>query len=475
MEDKIINYIKENFYKYTALMAGIFLLILLFAALDNFFEKIISDIKVRGYIYLGIILLWSFFWLYKRYGFPKNKKDNVGIIICIRTENDKQKIRLKNDFVRRINESIAQNNLASVINVILLNNYQADLLAGILYNYSKKIEEIRKSGIAPEKVSQDVRKWLKAQKKINGHFFVWGNVKERQDEENKYFFDLEALVIHNPINIALQKEIANDFLTVWYKKISFQEKIEFKGFILTADLVYIAIKYIIGIAALFSGDPFLAINLHANLEGDFSKFNPLPPNLQKIKNKLSNIIAEENLIIARRHYFNNNLVEAKKYIDESFKYLKENYSGYLLKAIIDFVIDKNPDEALKSIRSAKQYSENDGTWRYSEGFLLMYLEKFDEALKIYKKILENTYPNEDITLKEIFTFNENFLKAFPDKIQSYFIIGYLKYKKELNYPEALRNFEIFLDKSKNDQKLKVLSERAMSYKAELEQKMKLRN
>lgn len=476
MEEKIINYIKDHFSKYSALLAGIVLLVFLFSAFDNFFEKIIFRFNIRGYIYLGIILLWFVFWFYKRNYFPRNKKNNVGIIICIKTENDKQRIRLKNDFVKRLNELIAQNDLSSIINVILLNHHQAELLAGILDNYSKKINEIRKNESIPKKMPKEIKKWFEVQKKIGGHFFVWGSIKKRQDQENKYFLDLEALVIHNPINQVLQKEITNDFLTVWYKKISFQEKIEFTGFTLTADLIYIAIKYITGIAALISRDPFLALKLHTNLKADFSKFNPLPPNLQKIKTKLTNILAEENFLIAKWFYFKNNLEKTKKYLKESFNVLKENYGGLLLRAIIEFVNDQNPTESLKTVCIAKKYAGNDGTWRYNEGFLLMYLEKFNEALKIYKKISEKSYPNEDITLDEVFNFNENFLKEHSQKIQSYFIIGYLKYKKVLNYPEALKYFGLFLEKvneTSDDLKWNILSERARSYKNELEQKMNL--
>ena len=56
-------------------------------------------------------------------------------------------------------------------------------------------------------------------------------------------------------------------------------------------------------------------------------------------------------------------------------------------------------------------------------------------------------------------------------IQLFFVLGYLKYKKDSNYPKAYDYFEIFLSKANN--KYDFLIEKAKSYKAELEQKMKI--
>ena len=53
----------------------------------------------------------------------------------------------------------------------------------------------------------------------------------------------------------------------------------------------------------------------------------------------------------------------------------------------------------------------------------------------------------------------------------FFVLGYLKYKKDSNYPEAYDYFEKFLSKANN--KYDFLIEKAKSYKVELEQKMKI--
>jgi len=331
-----------------------------------------------------------------------------GIVICINAENDKQKIRIKNDFAGRLNKLILGNNLGKIVNIILLNSYQA------------------------ERVS-----WNSIQKSIRSHFFIYGNIKERQDMENKYFLDLEALVVHAPVNVPIKKQIKKEFLSVWYKQISFQEKIEFRGFEFTADSIFVAVEYIVGIAALVSGNIELALKLHNNLNNNpyFQKFTPLPPNLKHVKEELKSLLAEENYLIARYYYRQNNLEKCNNCLNQSFL-IQKNYGALLLRSIIEFCIENNPEKALNTIYESKKLAKNDGTWRYSEGF-----------------------------------FNEKILKSNPEKIQLYFILGYLKYKKDSNYPEAYDYFEIFLSKANN--KYDFLIEKAKSYKAELEQKMKI--
>lgn len=103
----------------------------------------------------------------------------------------------------------------------------------------------------------------------------------------------------------------------------------------------------------------------------------------------------------------------------------------------------------------------------------MYMEKFDNALKVYKKIVNTSYIGEENTLVEIYKFNEDFLEKHPEKIQSYFIIGYLKYKKESNYPDGLEYFEKFISASDSQDKYSLLRKKAEEYQGELKRIMKL--
>lgn len=463
MTEKILNYIGDNFSKKTALLCGFVCIFTFFVTIDGFLEKFVPRTSYRSVLYVGACLVWLLFWLYKRNHLPRNKKGYVGIVICVATENDKQKNRLKNDFVKRIRELVSQKNLKNVINIILLSNYQVEFATKILDEYAKNREN-----------KGAVEEWQKIRKRTRGHFFIYGTIKERQDGENRYFLDLEALVTHAPVQFSAQKQIVQDFLSVWYKQISFQEKIEFKGFLFAADTVFIAVQFVVGIAALVSGDLRLALELHASLDKDpyFSKFSQLPPNLLNVKRKIKTLLAEENFLIAKAFSKQEVWGEAEDYLERSLV-LEPNYGAYLLKSIVEFSVKNNPAEALKAVYQAKNLARSEETWRYNEGFLLMYLERFEEALKVYREIALTSYPGEEMALAEIYKFNQVFLIKHPEKIQSYFIIGYLKFKKELNYPDGLVNMEKFLDSIGTQEKYDLLRAEAEKCQRELKRFMQL--
>jgi len=464
MTDKMLNYIKDNFSLKTAFLCGLLGLLIFFAGIDGFIEKFISNVLYRAIIYFVVCLTWFFYWLYERNYMPKNKKDYVGIVICIETENDKQKNRLKNDFVKRFRELIAQKNLKKIINIILLSNYQAKYAIRVLEEYANNKQN-----------KEAVKEWQKIRKRTQGHFFVYGSIKERQDGENRYYLDLEALVIHAPVQFHTQKQIVQDFLSVWYKQISFKEKLEFKGFLFAADSIFIAVQYVVGIASLVSGDIFLALELHTRLDNDpyFLKVSSLQPNLLNVKKKLKILLAEENFLIAKSFSKQGAFPEAERYLEQSLS-IEPNYGSYLLKSIIEFSSKNNPDESLKCVYRARDLAtRNDGTWRYNEGFLLIYMERFTESLKVYHRIVNTSFVGEENRLVEIYRFNEDFLKAHPEKIQSCFIIGFLKYKKEQNYPVALEYLEKFISKNISQDKYRVLREKAEVYQKEIKKKMDL--
>jgi len=305
MYDWVFTYLRDNITKPIALFTGIFLLVfLLFISIDGLLGQIIQLAWIKFGIYGTCILIWCLYWLWYRNYFPKNKNGYVGILIAVRTENDKQKIRLKNDFTRRMRSLIRDCGLSNKIRIILLNKHQTKRIIGWI----------------EEGISNEVNDWSNIRYRTNAHFVIWGDIKERLDAENKYFFEKNAIVFHPAFSENQQKVIKKEFIEIWFKKISFLEKLEFKGFELSAELDYIAVKYIIGMASLFSRDPELAYKLHQDLNAELTNFNPLPNNLKAIQSKLTALLAEECFLIAWNFITDNNVQAAKKYISKSLDY-----------------------------------------------------------------------------------------------------------------------------------------------------------
>lgn len=64
--------------------------------------------------------------------------------------------------------------------------------------------------------------------------------------------------------------------------------------------------------------------------------------------------------------------------------------------------------------------------------------------------------------------NETLIRNEPDKIQSYFVLGYLLFKKSGNLPMALEHFQCFLKKAEGQPKFKSLIREAETCMQQIE-------
>ncbi len=152
--EKLDKFILENFNNPLALIAGLLIIvILIIAPLDSLIAQYIPNIFIKGLIYLIVLLIWILFWFYKRYHFPSNNKNAIGLIIAINAESDKQAKLIKNDFIAKINQLIKANNLQEIINIVIFDKYQSERLNNVL-----------------EEGLHDNKKLDKIAKKVKGHF-----------------------------------------------------------------------------------------------------------------------------------------------------------------------------------------------------------------------------------------------------------------------------------------------------------------
>lgn len=470
---KLLDFFKKNLSSYGVLILGWILIFVGTDKLDVIAERLFPNIykyeKLHVYIFfiafILLSILWFIVWHCLKNYLPKNKKDSLGIFVAISTENDKQRNRIKNDLVSRLKELIHENGLADFFNIIILDNKKTATMSSILNDYCNATAK------QPGKITRPIKKFNKIQKFLNLHFCVWGTIKERQDGVNKYYFDLDGIVVHDCPNLVIKKEISQEFLKIWFKKINFSEEIEFKGFKITAEIIFMAMEYMVGLAAFNSGNPSFAIKLHEKLTAQLLSFTYLPPNLQSIKNDLPIKLASEYCGIAKYYYSIDQMDEAKEFLKKSFLKNQKNYDACILQSLITFICDGDAKKALQSIEQAIPLADGNGVWRYNKAFILMHLEKFEKSLKLYKEITKVSYPREENTLNEVYNFCEKYLNCYPRRIWGYFILGYLQLKKSLNYPAALNHFESFLGKAKTKTKYKLLVKEAKKLKLEIEKFM----
>jgi len=118
-------------------------------------------------------------------------------------------------------------------------------------------------------------------------------------------------------------------------------------------------------------------------------------------------------------------------------------------------------------KAAKIAPTNDGTWRYSEFYVLIRLSKNIEALQSLDNILKTTFLNEIDTINQIVTYNTICLKEDLNHIQSDFIIGAIIYKKlDLPLPDY-EKLESFINACGDNENWKPLKVRAQQYLDEI--------
>lgn len=450
MEDlKIfLQIINGNLHKWYALIAGIIFEAVFLTVIDGLIEKFIQSPSIRGSLYFVLLLFWVLVWLNNRFVYPKNVIGKVGIVVAIYAESETERNRLKADFVRKLKEMFSEENISELAEIIFLKNHFAEQIVDS-NSPKKEIEQINQ--------------------KIGAHLYIWGDIKKRLNGESGDVYSLafHGYVVHKPITMELSSDLAKDFSSILPREINFSER-EFKGFEVSAKMIHLAIKYIIGLAAFVSQDPQLAFTLHNGLQEKFNLYRPLPVHIQRIRDRIPILLSEEALWISKWHYTNMRVEDAKSYLSVALKNNNQNYGMWLMKSILDFN-DGNISAALKSINSAKKSPNANVTWRYNEAFLFFWTGKYDKAILACDKLKKISYIEESLLCKEVREFNLNILQTDKEHPQVYYWIGYLSYFKENNLCNALEDFENFHRFA--DETMNILKAKSEVYLREIRQKM----
>src|SRR3989339_749256 len=186
------------------------------------------ELLLGSIISIVLLLTWFTIWLVYQNLFPKTKKDQKGIyfIICSdkNEKENKNKLdnRLNNDILNRMDTIISRYPISSKIKIHILNDYQKDKLTTILKDYSKKLRELNEHNINQILKYKEIKKFFKLNSKINGSYFIWGNLRFRNsNEEPTYILQtIDGLVCHKPTPLDIKKRLSESLLELAYEKIT---------------------------------------------------------------------------------------------------------------------------------------------------------------------------------------------------------------------------------------------------------------
>ena len=360
---KAEDYFFNNLCSVWSLVIGELVVFSLSFLMEDFLSKLLSlkPAIVLRWATIVLSFAWGAFWFWYR-KIPRGKDGKFVMVIAIRAENDQKKINLINDFKEKIEELLVQKSLSDILDVVVLNQYHSNQLVPALRKEQGSLDGL------------EVKR--KLSKKTNGGLFIYGDVKDRVDGVEKCFLNLDAALLHRE-NQKTSDSIKEGFANLWVRSRCFDKNREFHEFRVTAEVIFHATRYVVGMALGASGNIDIALKLHESLYDDFSKLKICPPNILHIKNKLKELLMEENFILAHYFFKNGNSITAEKHLAKSMQ-IGKSYSGYMLQSNLEFSYKNDARAALESIKKAKEIA-NDGTWRYNKGFLMMFREKFSEC------------------------------------------------------------------------------------------------
>lgn len=469
LSEKNIEIIKRSSKSEVALIAG---WIIIFGVYKIIIDSIILEKSYLNGILLGILmLLWAIGWFINAKRFSRASKNKVGIILSLEFEKDGKVVR--DDYISQLKKEIINSKLYDV-EIVGLDNVETKRANKIINLYTQKQNQLLESGELYKKgmrIPNEFKQFAKLVKKTRGYFFIWGKVVKRE----KYFIDMEAVIIHKPVKIETHNKLINEFRNVFPKEISFYEKMEFQNVKLSTNYIVIGIKYITGIAALVSYDYYNALKIHKDVYSQLKREKNLPPNLVHVVNELKGLISEELYLIAKYHTEQGNQNKSNELIEEALQFMPKNYDVLILKSYIEFVQNNNDETAMNFIKKAEKVKTKDYTWMYNKGFILMYQQHFKLAYECYKKLSKKQFDGERYIQDQVINFITKYIEENNNDFQFIFTLGYLYYKK-VEPPQlgkALENFELFLQKASQNKDYDFLVEKAETFCREVKDILKI--
>jgi|GEM_PF-1961844 len=437
--DRIIN--KDNFVTWWGLV--IFLLLGAGALLtfEALFKEIVFTPITRLIIYgLALLVLFCIWWSVRQ-KLPQRPPDlpnAVSIVLAIDTEDEKARSRLETDFISEFRNQVEVSQVADMVFIQPTEKYQA---ARIIKSIESLREESRLYGSSIHNTKTH-RDWSDIHKEVRGDFYLYGKLYSR--EKGKYVLDFRGHV-DEAFSPQLKDELAGYYNAFGVEKKLIDEGQEIKGFAVEAKYYYIIAKYVIAFVALYQGGINFSHRLHRDLERDFENTEDFPGKDHLVK-QLRARLSLEHFIFARQKFHTGYPDEGEAELRLAEEYDPNNGSVYMFKAVIEFARRRNVDTAMRYVHKARDLaSPDDGSWRYSEAFLLMFKQKYREAWKVYEYILQNPYPHEEYTVQQVIDFNEGMLVNYPKFYESHFILGLVKGCKMGDLRTGLDHMRTFLD------------------------------
>jgi hypothetical protein len=432
--DKIIEFLERNWHKpFASVLAPLFGFVFLLWYFYSNEHQNISELQIIIALIGGLIVFVT--WILTN-RLPKVKAGNVGIVVCLICDSPEEDKQVKLDFVANLR--LLSQEGGSNFQLVEIPNWA---LSG----------------------SEDHSKLDKLLAKVRGHFLIYGRVRMRnKDGKPAHILAFDGMVRHRPTTPEIQKQLAEDFTRVFPKRVVIEKENDVFSFEATSEWTDVSTRYVIGTAALISGDVAYAENLFRYVEDKLHQPHVSNFGIKEISRLLPQRFRQlYSAWIAHLYsaYFSTRDVRYLKRCDEIatrlLVYDNSNYGAMMIKAICEFIFRRDVSAAHKLITKCR--NDKDWAWWYSRAFLHAYQGKMDEALSDYRHAFAGPIVDKSVPV-QCEEFIQIVIAQEPDRIQLHFCSGLINFHAKEDYIAAERDFDLFLASSKSQSFPKLVRE-----------------
>jgi tetratricopeptide (TPR) repeat protein len=417
---RVFDWLDRYWHKKLAAVLGP--LIAFLAVLWVFYSPQSNQVSIVGWIASATVCVAVLVAWLATNRLPRVAAGNCGIILGIRCDDPTEDKQVQLDFVGNLRQLLQQG--------------------------GNRFELVELPAWSLEKIdSQEIRDRLFA--KTRGHFLLYGRVRLRnKDGKPVHILSFEGLVRHRPVPAEVSQELSLDFQRVLPRRVIIDKENDAFSFEATAEWTDVSTRYLVGTAALISGDVAYAESLFNSVDQKLKNSQIALEPVKEISRRLPQRFRQMYSAWLRHLYDAYFLTRNKQFLVRSdevssklLSYEPANRHAMNAKAICEFVLRRNVSTAHKLITKCR--NDADATWWYSRAFLHAYQGKMDEALSDYKRAFRGPIPDKSVPI-QCEDFIHSVLKDEPDRIQLHFCLGLINYHAKEDYAVATEDFERFL-------------------------------
>lgn len=379
-------------------------------------------------LFLSVALVFVIWVISRR--LPKTPINKVGFLVSISCDDDAEGKKLREDFLVPLRNLIKSGKAGGAFHFMELPQH-----------LSRKIND-----------SEDA---LLVRLRSRAHFMLFGRVRLRTiDNQDHHIIDLNGIVAHVPVSDHVSQSIQKEFSELFPRTVKISTENDLFSFQFTSELAAVVAKYIIGIAAGFSGDVDYAEKLYKDVHHQLHNVDSDIPIYQLLIERLPYRFFE---IYEARAFFALNCWR----IDHDHNYIQElgenllkldsleiQLTGnvFLLKSIYAFLEHRDVDSAIGFLKSNKIADR--GIWNFNMAFLFAYKGDLKLSIRHYRHAARFDVRPEVITQVEDFIYW--ILEDEPEKFQFFYCLGFFNWQVKGDKIQAKKDFTKFINACPNE-------------------------